>query len=315
MKIGNLEVYGIIYKITNLVNGKVYIGQTIQEGGFDTRYYRSGEGIERVYLFHKYKKDNKKTYNKHLLGSIQKYGFKNFEVDKVFDIAFSQEELDVKEKCWIKYYDSYRNGYNKTIGGCGHGGGALDEQWRKNISKGCKGKIVHNELKNQISKTMSKKMICLNNFRTFDSLKEGEEIFGISKFYISRCCRGQNKKTVHPITKISYVFLYYENYLKMNSEEIKKIKKEFIDDIHKDVICLNTQKIFTYAQLFEEKLYNTRSVKLACEGELKTTGKDPVTGERLRWKYIKDLTPEEYIKYDVENKLRELHNKDLRQAI
>nr|DAX85667.1 MAG TPA: intron associated endonuclease [Caudoviricetes sp.] len=31
MKVGNLEVYGIIYKITNKVNGKVYIGQTAQK--------------------------------------------------------------------------------------------------------------------------------------------------------------------------------------------------------------------------------------------------------------------------------------------
>lgn len=28
MKIGNIEVYGIIYKITNTINGKCYIGQT-----------------------------------------------------------------------------------------------------------------------------------------------------------------------------------------------------------------------------------------------------------------------------------------------
>lgn len=29
MKIGNIEVYGVIYKITNTINNKVYIGQTI----------------------------------------------------------------------------------------------------------------------------------------------------------------------------------------------------------------------------------------------------------------------------------------------
>ena len=32
MLIGSLEVYGIIYKIENLVNGKIYIGQTSQDG-------------------------------------------------------------------------------------------------------------------------------------------------------------------------------------------------------------------------------------------------------------------------------------------
>ena len=36
MKIGNLEVYGVIYKITNKINRKIYIGQTIE--GFKKRY-------------------------------------------------------------------------------------------------------------------------------------------------------------------------------------------------------------------------------------------------------------------------------------
>ncbi len=36
MMLGNILIYGVIYKITNLVNGKIYIGQTIQ--GFKKRY-------------------------------------------------------------------------------------------------------------------------------------------------------------------------------------------------------------------------------------------------------------------------------------
>jgi group I intron endonuclease len=117
MKIGNLEVYGVIYKITNLVNGKVYIGQTTKEKGFDERYSAKGNYIEKVYKYHKWKKEAKYPYNKHLLNSIEKYGFDFFKVNKILDIAFSKEELNIKEKCWISIYDSFKNGYNETTGG------------------------------------------------------------------------------------------------------------------------------------------------------------------------------------------------------
>lgn len=102
MKIGNLKVYGIIYKITNLMNGKIYIGQTIH--GFNRRYKNNLE----VY-----------TKNSHLKSSIKKYGIDNFDVNKIIDFAFSSLELDIKEKIWIKYYKSYDDnlGYNKTTGG------------------------------------------------------------------------------------------------------------------------------------------------------------------------------------------------------
>lgn len=104
MKIGNLEVYGIIYKITNIKNNKSYIGQTIDEKGFDGRYHNSLE---------------KNTHNVYLKRSIEKYGIKNFEVNKILDVAFSRNELNIKEDMWIKHYDSTNKdfGYNLTVGG------------------------------------------------------------------------------------------------------------------------------------------------------------------------------------------------------
>ena len=117
MNIGNLNIYGIIYKITNKINKKVYIGQTSNERGFEGRYCRKGNSdIDRVY---KYLKNNNKFINYHLLNSIEKYGFDVFEVVKIFDIAFSKEELDIKEKCWISIYNSTNSkyGYNNNEGG------------------------------------------------------------------------------------------------------------------------------------------------------------------------------------------------------
>ena len=122
MEIGNLEVYGIIYKIENLVNGKVYVGQTTEEKGFDGRYCSKGKDIERIYKHQESLKENNYKYNKHLFDAINKYGFENFSVNKIFDVAFSKEELNIKEQVWISIYNSYNNGYNNNLGGDGNKG-------------------------------------------------------------------------------------------------------------------------------------------------------------------------------------------------
>ena len=52
------NIYGVIYIIRNKINNKLYIGQTIEKGGFGRRY---GHNLA------------KNTHNKHLKSSIQKY--------------------------------------------------------------------------------------------------------------------------------------------------------------------------------------------------------------------------------------------------
>lgn len=115
-----MKKYGIIYLIRNKVNGKMYIGQTIEKKGFKGRYgHGHGKGATRCYLHHLYNKENNRDYNKHLLNSFEKYGVENFEVDEEFDIAYSQEELDKLERLYINIYN-VRNrayGYNNKEGG------------------------------------------------------------------------------------------------------------------------------------------------------------------------------------------------------
>lgn len=117
MKIGNLEVYGVIYKIENLVNDKVYIGQTTDEKGFDGRYNNDLE---------------KNTHNEYLKRSIHKYGILNFRINKILDIAFSKNELNIKEDLWISIYNSTNSlkGYNLTSGGSF---GEFNEDYRQHM--------------------------------------------------------------------------------------------------------------------------------------------------------------------------------------
>lgn len=99
-----MEKYGIIYKVRNKVNNKVYIGQTTHEEGFDGRYNNNLE---------------KYTHNQHLKRSINKYGIDNFEIDKEFDVAYSKEELDKLEIMYIDKYNCCNPnfGYNDKLGG------------------------------------------------------------------------------------------------------------------------------------------------------------------------------------------------------
>ena len=94
MKINNLEVYGIIYKITNKITKKVYVGKT--KNGFEIRY---GNDIY------------KNTHNRYLKQDIKKYGIDSFEINKELDYAFSKEELNIKEKVLYTRYSAIYRGY------------------------------------------------------------------------------------------------------------------------------------------------------------------------------------------------------------
>ena len=92
-----------IYKITNLINGKVYIGQTIQNVQNRWRQH-----VQDAY-------ENQKCL--HLCSAIVKYGKENFSVEEIEKC--SQELLDEREIYWIKEYNSQSEGYNITAGGKG----------------------------------------------------------------------------------------------------------------------------------------------------------------------------------------------------
>lgn len=111
------EYYGIIYKIENIVTHKVYIGQTTNPRGFNGRYDYKGTGIERVYNYLLNRNSQVKYCNRHLLHSIEKYGIDSFIVDEVFDTANNEDELNEKERHYIEQFDSFKNGYNRSIGG------------------------------------------------------------------------------------------------------------------------------------------------------------------------------------------------------
>lgn len=93
---------GIIYKVTNQENGKIYIGQTIQ-----TLNERKNKH---------YYKARQEEYTTHFINALRKYPEEVF-IWEIIDEAETQEALDEKEKYWIAYYNSVEEGYNTKDGG------------------------------------------------------------------------------------------------------------------------------------------------------------------------------------------------------
>ena len=92
-------MYGYIYKTTNLINGKIYIGKKKSNLFLENKYLGSG-------IF--------------LKNAIQKYGKENFKVELIA-VCETLDELNKKEIFYIKYYNSTNSniGYNIAKGGDG----------------------------------------------------------------------------------------------------------------------------------------------------------------------------------------------------
>ena len=116
-----------IYKITNKLNGKVYIGQSID---IDTRW-RQHINTKDDTLIHK---------------SIQKYGAENFRFEILLECPV--EMLNDWERDMIALYDCISpNGYNLTEGG---GGCKCSEETRLKMSEAKKGIHFSEEHKRKI---------------------------------------------------------------------------------------------------------------------------------------------------------------------
>lgn len=116
----------IIYKATNIVNGKNYIGQA--------------KNFLKRKSMHKHRMNEDKR-NHYFYNALRKYGWRNFKWN-VLCKCYSKEELDDMEFHYIKQYKSHisENGYNHTFGGEGSYGWIPSNRTKNKISEAKKGK-------------------------------------------------------------------------------------------------------------------------------------------------------------------------------
>ena len=110
---------GYIYKITNQVNSKIYVGKTVTT-------------IANRWLHHL---DDYKKFDWHLYRAMRKYGVDKFSIEQIEEC--DDEIINEREIYWIEKLDTFKNGYNSTIGGEGRKQTPREEvikRWEKGYS-------------------------------------------------------------------------------------------------------------------------------------------------------------------------------------
>lgn len=120
----------VIYKTTNLINGKYYIGKDVRNLNC---YLGSGELLKKA---------------------IKKYGKNNF-VKEIIEVCNNLIKLEEREKYWIKELNSIKNGYNLTEGGTG------GNTFSNNPNK----EEIRNKLKKRKHTEVTKRKISENNWQ------------------------------------------------------------------------------------------------------------------------------------------------------
>lgn len=91
-----------VYKITNLINNKCYIGSSIR---VDKRWKQHINDSKNI---------NSEKYNYPLYKAFRKYGIDNFKFEILSDDFDNAESMQKYENEMIIFYNSYNNGYNQT---------------------------------------------------------------------------------------------------------------------------------------------------------------------------------------------------------
>ena len=173
-----------VYKHTNKLNGKIYIGITCQKPE-----HRWGNG---------------RGYNGQRFGfAILKYGWDGFEHEVLYS-GLSELQAKILEVSLIHYYKSADRKYGYNVS---EGGDIISDKTRKKIGKAQKGAKNHmygkhhsDEARKRISEAQkganhpkSKSVICTTTGFAFGSTREAGRYYNVANNNICSCCRGKLK--------------------------------------------------------------------------------------------------------------------------
>ena len=195
-----------IYGIHNKENDKWYVGQSNnirKRNLYELRNLRNG-------VFHY------NNSNNHIVQAWQKYGENAFEWVVLEECEI--DKLDEREIFWIKEKDSYRNGYNQTLGGGGSRGVIVREETKRKMSlsskgekhpfwgkhrteetkkklslwrTGRKGMPMTEKVKKILIESRRIKIICNENGKIYSSMSEASRELNLDVSAIAKNCKGK----------------------------------------------------------------------------------------------------------------------------
>lgn len=249
-----------IYMIRNKINGKVYIGQTID--------------LENRWMQHRSRLKCEKHENKHLQAAYNLYGKDAF--DYIFLEECNEDQLDEKETFYIQYYDSYNSGYNQDLGGQGCRG------YKHSEEEILKMRYIQNP------KAVLQLDMELNIVNEWISCSHAGKTLGFSASGIKSCCNRENRqKTIG-----GFYWIYkeeYENntvdwnyYLNRNNSKPKSVSQF---DLHMNLIKI-------WDSVYQAQIvggYASSEIFAVCNRRKRTH-------KGFVWRFTDEYTEEEYLK-------------------
>lgn len=227
-----------VYKTTNLINGKIYIGQHTTEN-IDDGYLGSGVILQKAF---------------------KKYGKENFKREVLKMVDGSKEDLNHAEEFFIKHYrDKIGWGmmYNATE--CAFGGGCHTEESKKKMSefmKGnqyAKGNHLSEETRKKMSAARKGHPVSEETRKKIFETQKGRQFSKEHKQKISKACEGRTITDEH------------------KSKTSATLKNR--PDLSKKILCVETGGIYPSAcEAGRRTGISQGNISSVCTGRYKTSG-------------------------------------------